>query len=540
MRQFETPKMATIKTVPPEIHLEIAQYLLPCDIAALSLTCQVLREHLGRSNQFFWYNCIRRGISPKFGRTKVPVPHPDGLDTEEEEGTVTFEQYYKEFQPEEKNYWLEARRIISGGSRYGCCACLAHVPVGECTAYSYFVYPPGGTTSHTSSRFLAVRRYCPECFWEWHIQTDVFQLAYPDAPLQGDIGYEMPSTPSGGCDAQGIIAKYLRQLITIPAVTKSFENSYSTTFAIAGSPPAQFKAKWTRARGGDEAQILDETLNFLKEIYQRKYKNLHIVLSPDAYYKALADSLLFHVLVESNYDKIHTVVGIPPGRRYDVPVLSVTEDVMEISRSLGREQRGDIEAVSLANSLHIRLFGDPGNFRPAALDPAYRGFIKERMSCCFSGQVMQPVGALSWYNLYDYLYFKSPGLRNKIRCYWCLRQNNWKDTAENRYVHSARLNEFPENWIAAHVITHHPDLAWKRPKNEVHDTPMVEIMCGDMMMLDWIDDGDDRSFPEVKKMVQQFRNNPPDFVNEELEDIPESVMRPRVGRLSESKYFHWI
>ncbi|KAK6499020.1 hypothetical protein TWF481_011589 [Arthrobotrys musiformis] len=524
--------MARLQTVPKEIHLRIAGLLLPRDVASLALTCQILKETLGHGNQLFWFTWLHNG-SP--GESE-PDPEDDNPDPDFIDPGLEF----KDFQPENKDYWAEAQKIIFGNSERGCSVCLATAVMGGPLEYVYFAYfpvpRPGVEVSDEDGRLK--RRYCTQCFWQWHIELETFKSIYPDIPLPPLVGILIPDDPEQLYATADSDAAKLKRVIPITVAIKAIQSFYGgdIPFEIANSPSHRFKTRWSRTRSEQEVQLVAGALEFIKEIYTSKYKHLHVILSPEAYYKKFSDSLIQYILLDNTHRGTHNTIYSHAPSDYAIPPLSVAEDVMKIARLHTKGPKEQERALELANNIHTLLFCDPNNFQPQTLEYPYYMVIKTEMQRSCFGTAFLPVGVFTWHILYTYLYFDlTPHQKRCVRCYWCLRQKGGKDTDDNRYTADDEGDDnISDRWIAAHILMHHQDLVWKRPKNKVHDHCTIIGSHQEVYMLYW----DGPTYYD-EDSVEPFKEHGPDFENEELEDLPEEVIRFRGNRISGSHYFHW-
>ncbi|KAK6511023.1 hypothetical protein TWF506_010107 [Arthrobotrys conoides] len=509
--------MATLQTVPPEIHHHITEFLFACDVAALALSCRTLKRRLGHENQFFWYNRLHKRDEDIVRNFRIVIKSkPD------------------EFQPEDRDYWAEATGILSGKSDYGCRSCLATPIMEHFAEYHCFAYFPVSRPGVLDDGERLRRRYCHACFLQWHIELDSFTNAHSTVPLPAVIGIRVSREDelSGSPLYDGAS---LKRFIPITTAIKAIEASPGLKFEIANSIPHRFRARWSRARGEYDAQLVDGALNFLKDIYRQKYKHLHVVISPDAYYKRFSDSLARYILLNypaADRENAYTLGDLT------MPPLSIAEKVIKISRLLIQGAKEQSMAAELADDLHVRLFCRPDKFEVQTLTYPCVMVLKADLSYSCFGMVTRPIGVFTWHILYTYLYFNSKPTgyeRRCIRCYWCLRQNNGRDTEDNRYDEDAADSELSERWIVVHNLVHHPELVRKRPRNKAHDRCTVLSGNNNIFMVHWT--GTIYNDPSE---AQEFRKERPVFENEELEDVPEGVLRFRGDRISTSRYFPWV
>ncbi|KAF3119751.1 hypothetical protein TWF569_003605 [Orbilia oligospora] len=530
--------MATLQTVPTEIHLHIAKLLLPCDVAALALTCQTLKRRLGHENHFFWYNLLRSGYDSNPTNTRLRAASWLG-------GRIKFGG----FRPENKDYWAEAIGIISGKSDHGCSSCLATASMRKFEEYSYFAYFPVSRPGIVDDGERLMRRYCHQCFSEWHIDLEFFEATHPLVPLPATVGIQI-SREGGITSAQDFIGAKLKRIIPITTATKAIEDFYGLKFEIANSIPHRFRARWSRIRGEYDAQLVIDALNFIKDIYQQNYKHLQVVMTPETYYKRFSDSLLYFILSDKfrtvllgrELNNVHASDAASSDlyNEFTIPPLSIAEETMKISRLLAQGSRGRSIATELANNFHVRLFGNPEKFEPQTLIHPWSMVLKMELIRSTSGTVFHPVGVFTWHILYTYLYFMSESngyQKDWIRCYWCLRQNNGRDTEDNRYNQEDVNMYLSESWIVIHNLVYHPELVRKRPKNPIHDHCTVFSGNSNVYILNW--DGT-RSISYDSEQIRKFRAERPIFEEEELEDVPEEIIQSREDRISTSRYFHWV
>ncbi|KAK6362764.1 hypothetical protein TWF730_000219 [Orbilia blumenaviensis] len=464
--------MATLLTLPVRIQETIATYLLPPDAAVLALTCRTMRQHLGQGNQAFWYDAHRR-TNPDLYQTKPLDPSED--------------------------YWAKAVRTFSGTEKWVCKVCMKDLTELERAAASGQQILVFGDRQ---------RRYCVPCHLDVYVNAYKFAERFPEVPIPDPKTYELRRY------------NYIPVLRTSAAV-RLVEKYYGTTYKVANNSELRFKSKWSLNRGKEEAEHIHQALMFMKEIYIKQYKHITPVLHPDEYYDMFVNSLSDFILTKPAKPEIHTEGN--PSKKMAKEVMKVVDYLAEGYLSSWRRKK----ALKLVESFHFRLFGDPNSFQPGSLDhPDY--FI---LSTRLTRHAMN--GALLCHLRYkrgDPTDNDKEVLPN-ARCYWCLRAQ--KPEEREKSPRTLQWNDFDKNGVElapapkfiAHVLVHHQQLMWKRPKvsKDKELPPLRELSST------W--EGATYNFKVLE--------TPVDIDTEELEDIPQEAFRYR-HRISSSSYFNWV
>ncbi|KAK6342298.1 hypothetical protein TWF718_007701 [Orbilia javanica] len=465
--------MATLLTLPLGLQERIATYLLPPDIAVLSFTCRALKQRLGQENQEFWYNQHQLS-NPDLYKTKP-------IDAEED-------------------YWKEAVRTFSNLKRGFCRGCLKDLRELVETAKTQQILVFGDS----------LNEYCVPCHYDVFINAYDFSYRFPEIPIGDPKTYEL--------------RRYNRMpVMRASAAIRLVEKHHGINFEAANDIEFRLRTKWTLTRSKDEADLVHKALLFMKDDYIQKYRHLHPILSPDEYYDMFANSLQDYILTK------------PPKWETDNrPSKAIAKDVMKIAKSLAEGHFFDSwrrkQASKTVKEIHNQLFTDPANFRPELLDhPNYQVlFTLIERHAATNGP------------LFCHLRHKvgipdddEKKVLANARCYWCLRESKakgsedtarkpeWTDLDNTAYD----IANSPGAGFVAHLIKHHPDFIWKRPKVSRNQLlPPTRTITSQ-----W------RGATSTIKVLEASSN----IDKEQLEDIPAEFFRHKICA-SNSKYFHWL
>ncbi|KAK6517418.1 hypothetical protein TWF281_004075 [Arthrobotrys megalospora] len=485
--------MVTLLALPLELKEEIASYLVARDVAALALGCRALKQELGDGNQDFWFRRLR----------SIFINH----QAAEDETKFEFSQP----RSEKINYWAKAISILSGKENINTC--------GICTqpfesTKSLRLRKPWAShdlgSAILSSGETVEGKCCSACLSNWFTTAKTIRGTFPEISLS-TIQSFCTSYFHGFYRQPGPAAQSLELVISIPTLFRLVKDVYGIEYGMAVTPSHRLKAYWAKIRGECEAETVGRALDFMKDIYTRKYRHLHIAMTPEAYYQT------FHL---SLWDKVVR------GKRYNTftnSSLTIANDILRISELLceaGTSRR--VEAEEIADALHTRFFCEPGHFDIRTLAPK-----DKRILWPYLNGLGHNDRAFEWHAIYTNLYFDTAsGCCDRIRCYWCLRGNGGKDTEDNRYTyaHPGRsLWPRESECITIHIITHHQNFMWKRPKNK--------ILRDYYYSASW-----QRVLSRKTERPYSGTGPRPSFENEELEDLPLDFFRPN-DCLSKSEYF---
>ncbi|KAF3200912.1 hypothetical protein TWF191_003526 [Orbilia oligospora] len=466
--------MATLLTLPLSLQEKISSYLLPPDIAVLSFTCRGLKERLGEANQEFWYNQYRFS-NPDLYKTKP-------IDAKED-------------------YWKKATRTFSNNER-GCCrVCLKDLrELAEAVAKGEQMLVFGDS----------LNEYCVPCHYDFFINAYDFSYRFPEIPIGNPKTYEL--------------RRYNRMpVMRASAAIRLVEQHHGIKYEAANNVEFRIRMKWILTRSREEADLVHKALLFMKDDYIQKYRHLHPILGPDEYYDMFANSLQDYILTK------------PPKWETDSrPSKAIAKDVMKVAKSLADGHFFDSwrrkQASKIVKEIHNRIFTDPTNFRPELLDyPDYHVlFTLIERHAAVNGPLFCHLR-----HKYGVPDDDEQNVMANARCYWCLRAQKSKDSGDTgRKPEWTDLDNTPYNIVnspasvfVVHLIKHHPDLIWKRPKL-LKDQPLAPIRT---VTSQW------RGAEFTIKVLESS----PNIEKEKLEDIPANLFQHK-ARVSNSKYFHWV
>ncbi|KAK6339323.1 hypothetical protein TWF718_008744 [Orbilia javanica] len=474
--------MSIFPTFPFEILELINAHLAPRDIAALTLTCKTFKERLGSGNQYFWYRILRKALKVNEHGYITPKKLDRRVNLQEfEEGVA---------------YWGEVSDLFSGRKLYACRYCLEADPWEARDRTRALSFKSKGAVFGGDT----VQQFCEKCFRDWFTNLETFASEFPQFPIPESLYHPA----------------YGGSLLRIPSLIKHIE-SQGTLYADAITPSYKFKGKWT-ANGRDkkEAKYLDKVLCLLRECYTRDHRHLHIVLPPNGYYNLLVFSLF------------RDIFGQYPPYSLGIANFSnkTTPRLMEFIPLLKSKKKK--EALNLATLTNKELLGDPENFDLADLDSSSTTVLRR-----FLEPLTNPGKPFHWVLLYSRLFFESSA--RDVRCYWCLRSNGGKDTVNNRFRYipyvDRDMTDVP--WITTHILTSHPDMMWKRPKNKFmfDNFTFYSSRFGNSDVVLY---QNGKPFPGKEWENLKIR---PDFENEPLEDVPVKFPNWCDGRITDSEYF---
>ncbi|KAK6513965.1 hypothetical protein TWF506_008395 [Arthrobotrys conoides] len=485
--------MAIFQTLPFEALEFINSYLLPRDIAALSLTCQNFQERLGSGNQYFWYRILRQAlIVPGSGRS-IPRKIASGI--------VNLQEFKEGW-----GYWKEASDLFSGRKTYACRYCLEADPVSRQDGGRSYAFKSKGAVFGGDT----IQQFCAKCRRDWFTDLKTFTSGFPDFKVPTSIYHPV----------------YGEYLITIPSLIKHIETQ-GTSYATITSASYKFKSKWlapgleatkwSASLGQEDAEYIDQALCLLRESYQQDYRHLHIALPPNGYYNLLTFTLYKEVL---GHLKPHPS---------DVVIFSenIIKHIMAFIPIL-KAQKTDTEAINLAATFNREFLGDPKDFSLMYLKHPDSGVIRGLLE-----PLTNPSGSFNWMLVYSRAYFESTA--NDVRCYWCLRENGGKDTETNRFRYHSFISKDPQHvpWITSHIISKHSDFIFVRPKNDwVHNNfRFWSFLYGRHHVIDFRD----RAYlsPEGWERLKIK----PDFENEKLERFQVNFPTWCEGWATPSEYF---
>ncbi|KAK6523763.1 hypothetical protein TWF281_001735 [Arthrobotrys megalospora] len=473
--------MVTIKSLPNELHGAISTYLLPRDIASLSLSCKSLYSSLGPQNQRLWYRLLSRklykyGICPQPGQPS-----------------------YKEFDTSGNiNYWREACDVFSGRVTHSCQLC---VRVEGGSFFRKITYP-------VDKGVKVMERYCWQCYNEWFIDLPTFKTYYPEIDILSTSVLLGPFAESGGLSPA--------DLPVIPiykAIKRIEEQNPGVPYETIRTPTHRLIANWVyRGRDRQEAERLARAIEFVVNIYKREYRHLQVFLSPGEVHDMLAKSL---------DDKTKHVSSQP----------AVSEELVGISKLLVTDEGHDIsEANEIAAIQILFKYLCPSNdFHPEKLPSPDCQFLASVMEGNCIGTSRIEWGAptdtpLNWLLKYSHVYFPTEdSVGTEVRCYWCLRKNKGEDTDDNRYkVYNPGGGEYiSTKWIMTHVMVEHREMVWMRPKSRILTDCKFE-------------GGWSKVYFEPETGLGELKGTTIDF-EEELEEVPE--MEYEKEFFTKSKYF---
>ncbi|KAK6498771.1 hypothetical protein TWF481_011345 [Arthrobotrys musiformis] len=478
--------MTVLLTFPFEVLELINAYLTPRDIGVLSLTCRTFRDRLGPGNQYFWYRTLRKAL----GVSEHGHITPKGVDP----GFNGFQKF--EDGLFEMDYWKEASDLFSGRKTYACRYCLE-------------ADPPDVKNSERSLAFKSkgpvfggdiLQQFCQKCYRDWFTDLKIFAIGFPDFKVPKSIFHPV----------------YGQSFIQIPSLIKLIETQTGKPYEVTRSPSSKFKAKWSASRGAEEAGYIDQALCLLRDSYRQNYRHLHIALDPNGYYNLLAYSLRREALDDRD----------TPG--YPVVLFSekVVQRIMDFIPLLKAGKK--LAVADLVTAVNRLYLGDPDNFDITTLPHPDSVAIRRLLET-----LTTPKCAFHWILVYSRIYFESAD--NDVRCYWCLRSNGGKDSETNRFRYRTFNRKNPDDvpWITAHIIAHHSDMMWRRPRNKwVHDN--FTFYSSHYGRSDVIVYKDNLPLPGREWERVKIR---PDFVNEKLENTPVSYPAWCEGRVTGSDYF---
>ncbi|KAF3212390.1 hypothetical protein TWF106_005497 [Orbilia oligospora] len=479
--------MSTIfLTLPFEILELINSYLFPRDIASLSLTCKTFKDRLGSGNQYFWYQILRQTLTvPKPGRVISPK-------------IVRRTSNLQEFN-EEVNYWSEASDLFAGRKLYACRYCLEADPLHRRDGDRSFAFKSKGAVFGGDT----IQQFCANCRRDWFTDLKTFTSGFPEyTPLPKSIYHPV----------------YGESFIQIPSLIKYIE-SKGTPYSTIISPSFKFKAKWTASRDKKEAGYIDQALCLLRDSYKQQYRHLHIVLTPNGYYNLLTFTLYRDVLNHTSAHPANVVIFSEKIINHIMAFIPILED---------KDEKSTKKAIDLAATINRELLGDPNDFNMMSLIYPDSVVIRKLLE-----PLTNPGQPFNWILLYSKAYFDSTA--DDVRCYWCLRSNGGKDAETNRFRYRSFLSKDPQHvpWITSHIISHHSDVMWTRPKNNwVHENfSFYSSRFGRRHAIVYLD-GLHLPAAEWEKLKVR-----PDFENETLEKISVDFPVWCEGRVTPSEYF---
>ncbi|KAF3167128.1 hypothetical protein TWF225_012053 [Orbilia oligospora] len=356
----------------------------------------------------------------------------------------------------------------------------------------------------------SLNEYCVPCHYDFFINAYDFSYRFPEIPIGNPKTYEL--------------RRHNRMpVMRASAAIRLVEQHHGIKYEAANDVEFRIRTKWTLTRSKEEADFVHKALLFMKDEYIQKYRHLHPILGPDEYYDMFANSLQDYILTK------------PPKWETDSrPSKAIAKDVMKVAKSLADGHFFDSwrrkQASKIVKEIHHRLFTDPTNFRPESLDyPDYHVlFTLIERHAAVNGP------------LFCHLRHKHGApdddeqkVMANARCYWCLREQKPKDSADTgRKPGWTDLDNAPYNIVNSpgslfiiHLIKRHPNLIWKRPELS-KDQPLPPIRT---VTSQW----------RGAKFTMKILESTPNINEEKLEDIPANFFRHR-ARVSNSKYFHWV
>ncbi|KAF3307713.1 hypothetical protein TWF173_002400 [Orbilia oligospora] len=477
--------MTIFLTLPFEILELINTYLCPRDIASLSLTCKTFKDRLGSGNQYLWYRILRQTLTvPKPGRVISPK-------------IVRRIPNFQEFK-EDMKYWTEASDLFAGRKLYACRYCLEADPLHQRDGERSFAFKSKGAVFGGDT----IQQFCANCRRDWFTDLKTFTSGFPEyTPLPKSIYHPV----------------YGESFIQIPSLIKYIE-SKGTPYKTITDHSFRFKAKWSARRDEEEAEYIDQALRLLRDSYSRDYRHLHIVLPPNGYYNLLTYTLYREVLYHES------------GHLTDLVVFSkkMKNHIMAFIPILKAKDEINTEATDLVVTINRELFGDPNDFNMMSLTYPDSVTILKLLE-----PLTNPGQPFNWILLYSKAYFDSTA--NDVRCYWCLRSNGGKDAETNRFRYRSFISKDPQHvpWITSHIISHHSDVMWTRPKNNwVHKN--FSFHSSRFGRSHVIVDLDGLRLPAAEWEKLKVR---PDFENEALERISVNFPGWCEGGITPSEYF---
>ncbi|KAK6352492.1 hypothetical protein TWF730_009317 [Orbilia blumenaviensis] len=439
-------KAAALQTLPLELHETISTYLIPQDIAALSLSCKSLLYSLGPNNQLLWYRLAARGLPA----AEQPEPFTD---------------------TGERDYWREACDMFRG-LRWGCMLCLKiEEPAGQGFEEA---------EDAVEKTLRVVKLYCQNCYCDWFVDLEKFGTRYPEIKIPIELTLKTPYSKD-------------RFIVPIPTAIKQIEAQGKIPYDQARTASNRFIENWVyKGRPRSEAINLARAITFaIEEVYIKRYKHIQIALAPEELYDCFARVLVRKIISPKEFlddgddDDDYDDDDEKNKSAYFLPdvgseIVKISE-ILTISESDGGDIDGNTTAaygVEKARKLALdgifsRIFCPPDDFRPENLADPDRRLLALKM-----GDAAE--GALWWLCNFPFLYrgAEDPNYyTDKYMewrdggefCYWCLRENGWVKNQKNGFYRfnpgrASQGNQIHKDWIMTHAMTAHKDLLWVMPK----------------------------------------------------------------------------